>query len=91
MFKRPLLTQLIFKYLEEGEDAAREYTSRNSKLDEDLVPWIIAEKEKLDAALAEIEEMQVMGYLTRVLGEEYDLEYNEIRHALRLVTSGQPG
>ena len=88
MFKRPLLTQLIFKFLEEGEAAAKEYTSRNSKLDDDLVPWIIAEKEKLDAALAEVEEVQVMGYLARILGEQYQLGYNEIRQALRFISSG---
>ncbi len=91
MFKRPLLTQLIFKYLEEGEDAAKEYTSRNSKLDADLMPWIISEKARLDEALVEIEEVQVIGYLTRVLGESYELGYNEIRQALRLVTSGSLG
>ncbi|MCP4422454.1 MAG: hypothetical protein GY805_38075 [Chloroflexi bacterium] len=91
MFKRPLLTQLIFKYLEEGEDAARDHTRRNSKLDDDLVPWIIAEKEKMDVALVEIEELQVMGYLTRLLGEQYQLEYDEIRHAMRLISSGNLG
>ncbi|MCA9942074.1 MAG: hypothetical protein KC449_01265, partial [Anaerolineales bacterium] len=91
MFKRPLLTQLIFKFLEEGEDAAREFTSRNSKLDGDLVPWIISEKAQLDAALVEIEDLQVMGYLTRLLGEQYQLEYNEIRNALRLITAGDLG
>ncbi|MCB8924749.1 MAG: SEC-C domain-containing protein [Ardenticatenaceae bacterium] len=91
MFKRPLLIQLIFKYLEEGEAAAKEYTSRNSKLDDDLVPWIIAEKAKLDAALTEIEDVQVMGYLTRILGEQYELDYDEIRQALRMVTSGNLG
>jgi preprotein translocase subunit SecA len=91
MFKRPLLTQLVFKYLEEGEDAARDYTNHNSKLDDDLIPWLIAEKEVLDAALAEIEELQVIGYLTRILGEQYQLEYNEIRQALRLVTGGNLG
>lgn len=89
MFKRPLLTQLIFKFLEEGETAAQEFTARNSKLDNDLVPWIINEKAKLDAALTEIEELQVMGYLTRVLGEQYQLEYNEIRQSLRLISSGE--
>ena len=91
MFKRPLLTQLIFKYLEEGQPAAQEYTSRNNKLDDDLVPWIIAEKERMDAALSEIEELQVMGYLARVLSEQYNLEYNEIRQALRLISSGNLG
>lgn len=91
MFKRPLLIQLIFKYLEEGEDAAREYTRQNSKLDDDLVPWIVSEKETLDAALAEIEEMQVLGYLTRILGEQYQLEYSEIRQAIRLITGGHLG
>ncbi len=89
LFKRPLLVQLVFKYLEEGENAAREYTKQNSKLDGDLVPWIISEKETLDAALDEIEELQVMGYLTRNLGEQYQLEYNEIRQAMRLITGGQ--
>ncbi|WP_420644647.1 preprotein translocase subunit SecA [Candidatus Leptofilum sp.] len=91
MFKRPLLTQLIFKYLEEGETAAQEYAGRNSKLDNDLIAWIVSEKEKLDAALTEIEEVQVMGYLTRVLGETYQLDYEEIRQALRLITSGNLG
>ncbi len=91
MFKRPLLTQLIFKYLEDGEDAAREYTRQNNKLDDDLIPWIISEKATLDAALEEIEELQVLGYLQRILGEQYQLEYNEIRQSLRLITGGQLG
>ncbi|MAU01431.1 MAG: hypothetical protein CL608_30190 [Anaerolineaceae bacterium] len=91
MFKRPLLTQLIHKYLEEGEAGAQDYTKNNSKLDDDLVPWIISEKEKLDAALEEIEELQVIGYLTRILGEEYQLEYNEIRQVMRLITGGRLG
>ena len=91
MFKRPLLTQLIFKYLDEGETAALEHTNRNSKLDEDLIPWIVAEKGKLDDALVEIEELQVMGYLIRVLGEKYTLEYDQIREVMRLITSGYLG
>ena len=91
MFKRPLLIQLIHKYLEEGEAAALEYTNNNSKLDADLVPWIVAEKATLDEAMTEIEELQVMGYLARVLGEEYELEYNEIRQVLRLITGGNLG
>lgn len=45
----------------------------------------------MDAALVEIEEVQVMGYLTRILGEEYQLDYEQIRHALRLITSGDLG
>ena len=91
MFKRPLLTQLIFKLLEESEDAAKEFIGRNSILDEGLLPWIISAKARLDEALVEIEEVQVIGYLTRILGETYDLGYNEIRQALRLVTSGSLG
>lgn len=87
MFKRPLLTQLIFTYLEQGEDAAREFIKRNNKLDDDLLPWIKAEKAKMDAALAEIEKLQVMGYLARTLGDEYQLEYDQIRQVLRLVSS----
>ncbi|VAW33247.1 Protein translocase subunit SecA, partial [hydrothermal vent metagenome] len=87
MFKRPLLTQLIFTYLEKGEDAAREQIRRNSKLDDDLLPWITAEKARMDAALVEIEELQVMGYLTRILGEQYQLEYDQIRQVIRFVSS----
>jgi preprotein translocase subunit SecA len=88
MLKRPLLTQLIFRYLEEGEAAALDQTRRNSKLDDDLVPWIIAEKEKMDAALAEIDELQVMGYLARILGEQYQLDYDETRRTLRFIGNG---
>ncbi|VAW30242.1 Protein translocase subunit SecA [hydrothermal vent metagenome] len=87
MFKRPLLTQLIFTYLEKGEDAAHEQIRRNSKLDDDLLPWITAEKARMDAALVEIEELQVMGYLTRILGEQYQLEYDQIRQVIRFVSS----
>jgi uncharacterized protein YecA (UPF0149 family) len=45
----------------------------------------------MDAALVEIEDVQVIGYLTRVLGEEYKLEYEQIRQALRLITGGSLG
>ncbi len=91
MFKRPLLTQLIQIYLEQGDAAARDYTKNNSKLDDDLVPWIISEKEMLDAALEEIESLQVIGYLTRILGEQYQLEYEQIRQVMRLITGGRLG
>lgn len=88
MFTRGVLTQLAFKLLEEGQDAANEYANKQRKLSPDLVDWLLETKQELDEALSEIEEIQVIGYLARELGEAYGLEYNDMVHVLRLVHSG---
>ncbi|MCP4357347.1 MAG: hypothetical protein GY796_04930 [Chloroflexi bacterium] len=88
LFKRPLLTQLTFKLLDEGEGAARDYAKTHSKLSESLVDWLIETKQDMDAALDEIERVQVIGYLTQKLRRAYDIGYDDVVKMLRLVNSG---
>ena len=91
MFDRPLLTTLAFTLLTEGETAAREMARRNSKLTEDLVDALLADKAHYDEALSVVEEAQVLGYLARALQEPYNIDYNDLMPALRLVRSGKLG
>ncbi len=91
LFKRPLLTQLIYRLLEDGEEPAREYASKNAKLSESLVDWALQTKQEFDEALSEIDEVQVIGYLARKLQEPYDIDYNQIMTVLRMVRAGALG
>lgn len=91
LFKRPLLTQLAYKLLDEGEESAKEFASRSSKLSEDLVDWLLEVKADLDEALVEIEELQVIGYLSRKLQEPFDVDYDTLITVLRLVRAGALG
>ena len=91
LFDRTLVTTLAFRLLEESEDAARSMARKNSKLSEDLVDWLLKLKQQYDDALAEIEEVQVIGYLGRILQEPYDIDYNNLLAVLRLVHSGRLG
>lgn len=91
LFDRTLLTTLAFRLLEESEDAARSMAKKHPKLSEDLVDWLIHLKQEYDAALAEIEEVQVIGYLGRVLQAPYDIDYNNLLVVLRLVHGGHLG
>ncbi len=88
LFDRPLLAQLAINLLAEGEEKARELAQKNSKLHESLVDELLHLKAEFDAARAEIEEVQVIGYLARTLQEPYDIDYNNILNVLRLVRGG---
>lgn len=88
MFDRPLLTQLVHRTLDEGEEAGRSFAQKHGKLSEDLVDWLLDTKAEFDEALAEIEEVQVIGYLARELQEPYQIDYNDLMHVLRLVRGG---
>jgi preprotein translocase subunit SecA len=85
MFDRNLLAQLASKLLAEGEEAARAYAAKQSRLTVDLVDSLLQTKANYDAALAESEEIQVVGYVARVLQKEYGLDYNDLIRVLRLV------
>lgn len=88
LFKRPLLNQLAFKLLDEGEESARDFAKKGSRLSEDLVDWLLEIKAEYDEALKEIEQVQVVGYLSRKLQEPFDIDYNNIINVLRLVRAG---
>lgn len=88
LFDRGHLRQLVHTLLTEDEEAAQAYARKHSKLDEELIPAILAMKADFDAALAEIEEIQLVGYLAKILQEPYELDYNEIVHVQRLVRGG---
>jgi len=91
LFDRQDLTQLAFRLLSEGEDAAREMAEKHPKLSADLVGALKDSKAKFDAALVEIEQIQVIGYLARSLQEPYQIDYNDISQVLRYVRAGLLG
>ncbi len=91
LFDRQDLIQLAYRLLSDGEEAAREFATKNAKLSEDLVDSLLATKEYYDQALEEIEQVQVIGYLARSMQEPYDIDFNEIRQVLRLVRGGKYG
>jgi preprotein translocase subunit SecA len=89
LFNRKELFQLTSILLSDGEDTAREYAEKHPRLSTDLVDAIVETKTRFDEAQSEIEEVQVIGYLSRTLQEPYDIDYNDIRHVLRLVRGGR--
>jgi preprotein translocase subunit SecA len=89
MFDRPMLIQLAGKLVTEGEEAAREVARKSNRLTEDLVDALLETRARFDAALAEIEQVQVIGYLARTLQEPYGIDYNDLLNTLRLVRAGQ--
>jgi len=91
LFKRPLLTQLIHRLLDDGDEPAREYARKSAKLSEGLVDWALQTKQEFDEALIEIEEVQVIGYLARKLQEPYNIDYNQMMTVLRMVRAGAVG
>ena len=91
LFDRPLLTQLTFQLLTEGEVAARAYAQKHPKLDPVLVDGLQEIKAHFDEAQAEIEEVQVIGYLSRVLQEPYSIDYSDLTQVLRDVRAGRLG
>ncbi len=89
LFNRKELFQLTSLLLSDGEEVAREYAEKHPRLSTDLVDAIVETKTRFDEAQSEIEEVQVIGYLSRTLQEPYDIDYNDIRHVLRLVRGGR--
>lgn len=91
LFKRPLLVQLAYQLVNEGETAAREMANKTAKLSPDLVDWLIETRAEFDEALVEIEQVQVIGYLSLILQEPYQIDYNELTTVLRMVRAGALG
>ncbi len=89
MFDRPMLTQLAFKLLTEGEETARDTARKSNRLTEDLVDALLETRARFAAAMIEIEQVQVVGYLARVLQEPYGIDYNDLLNTLRLVRTGE--
>jgi preprotein translocase subunit SecA len=89
MFDRPMLVQLAFKLLTEGEAAARDTARKSSKLTEDLVDALVETRERFAAAMTEIDQVQIVGHLAHVLQEPYGIDYNDLLEVLRRVRGGQ--
>ncbi|HZD11421.1 MAG TPA: preprotein translocase subunit SecA [Candidatus Binatia bacterium] len=89
MFDRSLLAQLAQKLLEDGEDNARGFAEKHPKLGTDLIDSLLETRRQYDAALAEIDEIQVVGYLAKTLQEPYDIDFSDLRQVLRLVRVNQ--
>ncbi|MCP4427490.1 MAG: hypothetical protein GY803_23620 [Chloroflexi bacterium] len=88
LFDRNTLTKLALQLLEDSENSARSLAKKHGKLSEDLVGWLLEIKQEFDAALVEIEEIQVIGYLARILQEPYKVDYNQVLTVLRYVMGG---
>lgn len=89
MFDRGLLSQLAQRLVEDGADDARAYAQKHPKLSVDLVEALVETRRQYDAALEEIEEIQVVGYLAKTLQEPYDIDFSDLRQVLRLVRVNQ--
>lgn len=89
MFDRQDLLQLAVRLFVDGEEKAGEYVQSNRKLTADLIPALQDTKSEFDEALTEIENSQVIGYLSLKFQEPYDIDYSDIRQVLRLVRAGQ--
>jgi len=88
LFDRMQLTQLAVRLFEEGEESARTFAQKHPKLVESLVDELKGTKARFDEAMAEIEKVQIIGFLARTLQEPYQLDYDNVLHVIRLVRSG---
>ncbi len=91
LFDRPLLTQLALILLNDGEENARQMAQRHSKLSEDLVDELMAVQVQFESAMDQIEQEQVIGYLSRTLQEPYEIDYADLRNVMRLVRGQKLG
>jgi preprotein translocase subunit SecA len=91
LFDRPTLVQLAHRLLTEGEEAARAFADKHPKLNAILVEWLQEVKTEFDAALGEIEQVQVIGYLAKRFQEPYEIDYNDVLTTLRLIRDGRLG
>ncbi len=89
MFDRTLLGQLAVTLLTEGESAARDFARRNRKLTDDLIDNLLEERQRYETAAAEIEELQLVGYLARQMQETHGLDYSQIRQVLSYLSVQQ--
>jgi len=89
MFDRPMLIQLAFKLLDEGEEAARDTARKSNKLTEDLVDALVETEHRFAEAMVEIDQVQIVGHLARVLQEPYGIDYNDLLEVLRRVRAGE--
>lgn len=89
MFDRGLLAQLAQKLVDDGEEAARSFADKHPKLSDDLVDSLKETRKEYDAALEEIEGVQVVGYLAKALQDPYDIDFSDLRQVLRLVRVNQ--
>jgi preprotein translocase subunit SecA len=89
LFDRSDLYQLALTLFDEGEAQGLELARKHPKLTEDLVPALAETRAEFDAALEEIKEIQVIGYLAKSLQEPYGIDYNHLREVLRFIRRGQ--
>jgi preprotein translocase subunit SecA len=91
LFDRPMLVQVAHRLLTEGEEVARTLADKHPKLNADLVDWLKEVKEEFEAALGEIEQVQIIGYLARRFQEPYQVDYNDVLTVLRLIRDNRLG
>jgi preprotein translocase subunit SecA len=89
LFERQSLVQLAATLLEESENAARNQAKRHPKLDEALVDALLEIKQQFDDALAQIQKLQLTGFLVQVLQEPYGMTSGDLMQIVRLVRAGR--
>ena len=88
MFDRGDLVQLAQTFLNEGEEGARRSAQRHPKLSVDLVAPLVEAKKSFDDAMSEIERIQVIGFVTKQIQDDYDMDYSEALKITRLTHNG---
>lgn len=75
LFNRDTAVQLAQILVQEGADKARSMASRQNRLTPDLVDRMVTIQTEYDEAIAEIEKIQVVGYLAQQFAERYNMDY----------------
>ena len=85
LFDRALLTKLALTLFTEGIAAARTLIQKGHRLQPGLIEALQNTKAEYDAALKEIEEGQLEGFIIRRLQADYGADFSEARQVVRLV------
>lgn len=88
VWNRPLLAKLALTLFTEGVAAARNLIQKSHRLQPGLIEALQNSKVEFDAALKEIEEVQLEGFIIRRLQADYGADFSEARQVVRLVMAG---
>ncbi len=89
LFDQRLLSQLAQRLMVDGQESAYEYARRNSKLDEEMVGWLVDNNNQIQDALVEVEQVGIVRYITRSLYEHYEIDYAEAEKVVLMVQAGE--
>ncbi|MGB1252184.1 MAG: preprotein translocase subunit SecA [Candidatus Promineifilaceae bacterium] len=88
LFDRSRMINLAQIWLVKGAGAAREAARRDPKLDAELVDGLITIKKEFDAALVQIEQVQLTTYLAQRMAAEFNVEVGVARQTVTYVRLG---